>query len=157
MPQDQKQREHVASMKLIPIPGLIRERKLVFCDDSIVRGTQLGRQAERLYAEGCLETHMRIACPPLVYPCRFINYSRSKSVYDLITRRYIREVGGENADISKYTDPDSPEYAAMVEYIRKKLNLTSLAFQRLEDLVKAIGLDQCRLCTYCWTGKDVSL
>ena len=156
MPQDQRQREHVASMKLIPIPNLIKNRRLVFCDDSIVRGTQLGRQAARLYAEGCLETHMRIACPPLVYPCRFINYSRSKSVYDLITWRYIREQEGETADISKYTDPGTPEYAAMVEYIRKKLNLTSLAFQRLDDLVKAIGLDESRLCTYCWTGKDVS-
>ena len=157
MPQDQRQREHVASMKLIPIPNLIKNRRLVFCDDSIVRGTQLGRQAARLYAEGCLETHMRIACPPLVHPCRFINFSRSKSVYDLITRRYIREQEGENADISRYTDPETPQYAAMVEYIREKLNLTSLAFQRLDDLVKAIGLDRCKLCTYCWTGEDVSM
>ena len=157
MPQDQTQREHVASMKLIPIPGLIQGRKLVFCDDSIVRGTQLGKQAERLYAAGCLETHMRIACPPLVYPCRFINFSRSKNEFDLITRRYIRDHAGENADISKYTDPDSPEYAAMVEYIRKKLNLTTLQFQRIDDLVKAIGLDSSKLCTYCWTGRDISL
>ncbi|MBQ5530823.1 MAG: amidophosphoribosyltransferase [Kiritimatiellae bacterium] len=156
MPQDQKQREHVASMKLIPIPNLIKNRRLVFCDDSIVRGTQLGKQAAKLYSEGCLETHMRIACPPLVFPCRFINYSRSKSVYDLITRRFIREKEGENADISKYTDPDGAPYKEMVEYIRKKLNLTSLAFQRLDDLVKAIGLDESKLCTYCWTGRDVS-
>lgn len=157
MPQDQRQRERVASMKLIPIPNLIKSRRLVFCDDSIVRGTQLGKQAARLYAEGCLETHMRIACPPLVYPCRFINYSRSKSVYDLITRRYIREQEGENADVAKYVDPDGAEYKGMVEYIRAKLNLTSLAFQRLDDLVKAIGLDESKLCTYCWTGRDVSM
>ena len=157
MPQDQKQREHVASMKLMPIPGLIKDKSLVFCDDSIVRGTQLGKQASKLYSLGCRETHMRIACPPLVYPCRFINFSRSKSVYDLITRRYIRGKEGEGADLAKYTDPDTPEYAEMVEFIREKLNLTSLAFQRIDDLIKAIGLDESKLCTYCWTGKDVSI
>ena len=156
MPSDQRQRDRVAAMKLIPIPGLIRDKRLVFCDDSIVRGTQLGKQAKRLYADGAKETHMRIACPPLLYPCRFINFSRSKSVYDLITRRYIREVEGSDADISKYQNPDSPEYAAMVEYIRSKLNLTSLAFQRLDDLVASIGLPKDRLCTYCFDGKDVS-
>ena len=157
MPQDQRQREHVASMKLIPIPGLIQNKKLVFCDDSIVRGTQLGKQAARLYESGCLETHMRIACPPLVFPCRFINFSRSKNEYDLITRRYIRGHEGENVDLSKYTNADGEEYKKMVEFIREKLNLTSLQFQRLEDLVKAIGLDETKLCTYCWTGRDVSL
>ena len=157
MPQDQKQREHVASMKLMPIPGLIKDKSLVFCDDSIVRGTQLGKQASKLYSLGCRGTHMRIACPPLVYPCRFINFSRSKSVYDLITRRYIRGKEGEGADLAKYTDPDTPEYAEMVEFIREKLNLTSLAFQRIDDLIKAIGLDESKLCTYCWTGKDVSI
>ena len=157
MPQDQRQREHIASMKLIPIPGLIKDKKLVFCDDSIVRGTQLGKQAARLYADGCQETHMRIACPPLVFPCRFINFSRSKSEYDLITRRYIRGHEGTDANLDKYTDPDSPEYKAMVEFIREKLNLTSLQFQRLDDLVKAIGLPESKLCTYCWTGRDVSL
>ena len=100
---------------------------------------------------------MRIACPPLVYPCRFINFSRSKSVYDLITRRYVRGREGENADLAKYIDPDSPDYKAMVEFIRQKLNLTSLAFQRIDDLIAAIGLPADKLCTYCWTGKDVSI
>lgn len=157
MPSDQRQREKVASMKLIPIPGLIKNRKLVFCDDSIVRGTQLGKQAEKLYAEGCLETHMRIACPPLLYPCRFINFSRSKNEYDLITRRYIRGHEGETADVSKYVDHEGEPYRKMVEFIREKLNLTSLAFQTVDDLVAAIGLPKDRLCTYCWTGKDVSL
>jgi len=157
MPQDQRQREHVASMKLISIPGLIKDKKLVFCDDSIVRGTQLGKQAARLYALGCKETHMRIACPPLVYPCLFLNFSRSKSVYDLITRRYVRGHEGEGADLAKYTDPDSPDYANMVEFIREKLNLTSLAFQRIDDLIKAIGLPEDHLCTYCWTGRDVAV
>ena len=156
MPSDQRQREHVASMKLIPIPGLIRDRRLVFCDDSIVRGTQLGKQADRLYGEGCRETHVRIACPPLLYPCRFINFSRSKSEYDLVTRRYIRGKEGEGADVAKYADPSSEAYRGMVEYIREKLNLTSLAFQTLDDLIGAIGLPADRLCTYCWTGRDVS-
>ena len=156
MPQDQKQRERVAAMKLIPIPGLIKDKRLVFCDDSIVRGTQLGQQAKRLYADGAKETHMRIACPPLLYPCRFLNFSRSKSEYDLITRRYIKDRDGVNADVSKYLDPDGEPYKAMVEYIRKNLGLTTLAFQRLDDLVSAIGLPKERLCTYCWDGKDVT-
>ncbi len=157
MPSDQRQRDRVASMKLIPIPGLIKGRRLVFCDDSVVRGTQLGKQADRLYAEGCKEAHVRIACPPLLYPCRFINFSRSKSVYDLITRRYIRGKEGEKADIAKYVDPHGEPYKGMVEYIREKLNLTSLAFQTVDDLVAAIGLPKDQVCTYCWTGEDVSM
>ena len=155
-PQDQRQRERVAAMKLIPIPGLIKDKRVVFCDDSIVRGTQLGQQAKRLYADGVKETHMRIACPPLLFPCKFINFSRSKSEYDLITRRFIRDRDGANADVSKYLDPDGEPYKEMVEYIRKNLGLTSLAFQRLDDLVAAIGLPKERLCTYCWDGKDIS-
>ena len=157
MPSDQRQRERVASMKLIPIPELIRDRKLVFCDDSIVRGTQLGKQAEGLYRAGCREMHMRIACPPLLYPCRFINFSRSKNEYDLITRRYVRGHECDNADVSKYVDHNGEPYAKMVEFIREKLNLTSLAFQTVDDLVAAIGLSKDRLCTYCWTGEDVSM
>ncbi len=159
MPGDQRQRDRVAAMKLIPIPELIREKRLIFCDDSIVRGTQLGNQAKRLYQYGAKEAHMRIACPPLLYGCRFINFSRSKSVYDLITRRYIREQEGANEEknIEKYQDPDSPEYKGMVEYIRKNLGLTSLAYQRLDDLVAAIGLPKNRICTYCFDGKDPSL
>ena len=153
MPQDQRQREHVASMKLIQIPGLIKDRRLVFCDDSIVRGTQLGK----LYSLGCKETHMRIACPPLLYPCKFINFSRSKNEYDLVTRRYIREKEGENADVEKYTNPEGESYKEMVEYIRKKLNLTTLAFQHIDDLIHAIGLPAEQLCTYCFTGKDYTI
>ena len=157
MPQDQRQRERVASMKLIPIPGLIRDKRLVCCDDSIVRGTQLGQQAKRLFAAGAKETHMRIACPPLLYGCKFINFSRSKSVYDLTTRRYIRDVEGDDPlAVEKYLDPDGEPYRNMVDHIRRALGLTSLAFQRLDDLVAAIGLPKEKLCTYCWTGKDVS-
>lgn len=157
MPSDQSQRERVASMKLIPIPGLIRNRKLVFCDDSIVRGTQLAKQADRLYAEGCSEVNVRIACPPLLFPCKFINFSRSKNEYDLITRRFIRDKEGDNADVSKYIDHNGAPYKEMVEFVRKKLNLTTLKFQTVDDLVSSIGLPKNRLCTYCWTGKDVSL
>ena len=157
MPPDQRQRDLIAQMKLIPIPGLIRDKRLVFCDDSIVRGTQLRRQAKRLYGDGVKEIHMRIACPPLLYGCKFINFSRSKSVYDLATRRYIREVEGDDPSaVDKYRDADGAPYAAMVEHIRSGLGLTSLAFQRLEDLVAAIGLPKEKLCTYCWTGEDVS-
>ena len=144
-------------MKQIPVHELIKDKNLLFVDDSIVRGTQLGKQAIKLYSEGCLETHMRIASPPLLYPCKFLNFSRSKSEYDLVTRRYIRGHEGENADVSKYIDADGEPYARMVEFIREKLNLTSLAFQRIDDLVKAIGLPAENLCTYCWTGKDVSI
>jgi amidophosphoribosyltransferase len=157
MPSDQRQRERVASMKLIPIPGLIRDRRLVFCDDSVVRGTQLGKQADRLYAEGCREVHVRIACPPLLYPCRFINFSRSKNEYDLICRRFIRDRDGENADIARYADPAGEPYREMVEHIRRTLNLTSLAFQTVDDLVAAIGLPAENVCTYCWTGRDLSM
>ncbi len=159
MPGDPSQRGRVAAMKLIPIPELIKDRRLVFCDDSIVRGTQLGNQAKRLYKYGAKEAHMRVACPPLLYGCRFINFSRSKSIYDLITRQYIRDQEGENEaqNIEKYQDPDSPEYKGMVEYIRKNLGLTSLAFQRLDDLVAAIGLPRNKVCTYCFDGKDPSL
>ena len=155
-PQDQRQRERIAAMKLIPVPGLIKDKRLVFCDDSIVRGTQLGQQARRLYADGVKEMHMRIACPPLLFPCKFINFSRSKSEYDLITRRFIRDREGPNADVAKYLDPDGQPYREMVEYIRKNLGLTTLAFQRLDDLISSIGLPKNRLCTYCWDGRDIS-
>ncbi|MCQ2388688.1 MAG: amidophosphoribosyltransferase [Kiritimatiellae bacterium] len=156
MPSDQRQREKVAAMKLIPIPGLIRDKRLVMCDDSIVRGTQLGQQAKRLYADGAKEAHMRIACPPLLYPCEFLNFSRSKSVYDLISRRFIRSQAGEKADVAAYRDPNGEPYKNMVEYVRRQLGLTSLAYQHLDDLVAAIGLPKDKLCTYCWTGEDVS-
>ena len=157
MPSVQSQRDKVASMKLIPIPGLVKDRSLVFCDDSIVRGTQLGKQAGRLFQHGLHEMHARIACPPLLYPCRFINFSRSKNEYDLITRRYIRGHEGEGADIAKYIDPNGEPYKGMVDFIREKLNLSSLKFQTVDDLVKAIGLPREQLCTYCWTGEDVSM
>jgi amidophosphoribosyltransferase len=156
MPPSQNERELIAQMKLIPVPGLIHGKRLIFCDDSIVRGTQLRDQVKRLYDDGAKEIHMRIACPPLLYQCRFLNFSRSKSEMDLATRRTIREIEGENADVAAYRDPDGEAYKEMVGRIRQRLGLSSLAYQRLGDLVEAIDLPKERLCTYCWSGEDVS-
>lgn len=155
MPTDQSVRDQIAQMKLIPIPELIKGKRMIFCDDSIVRGTQLRDQVNRLNAAGAKEIHMRIACPPLLYKCRFINFSRSRSAMDLITRRVIHELDGPHADIARYQDPDERPYKTMVEKIRFRLGLTTLAYQRIDDLHRAIDLPG--LCTYCWTGKDVSL
>ena len=156
MPPNQKERELIAQMKLIPIPGLIQGKRLIFCDDSIVRGTQLRDQVKRLYDDGAKEIHMRIACPPLLYQCRFLNFSRSRSEMDLATRRFIREIEGENADVARYLDPDGTPFKEMVGRIRQRLGLSSLAYQRLDDLMEAIGLPKDKLCTYCWSGEDVS-
>jgi amidophosphoribosyltransferase len=155
MPQVQEIRDQVAKMKLIPIKDLIKDKKLLFCEDSIVRGTQLRKQVQRLFDSGAKEVHMRPACPPLVYGCKFLNFSRSRSVLDLAGRWAIKElIGKEIEDPSEYVDPDSENYKAMVDVIRKRLNLTSLKYQRLEDLVKAIGLPKEKLCTYCWDGVE---
>ncbi|MFX1326746.1 MAG: amidophosphoribosyltransferase [Promethearchaeota archaeon] len=153
MPQDQSVRDEVAKMKLIPIKELINDKCLLFCEDSIVRGTQLRKTIRRLYDFGAKEVHMRPACPPLVYSCKFLNFSRSRSELDLAGRWAIKEIEGKNIDDPiEYTNPDSEKYKAMVEVIRKKLYLTSLKYQRLENLVKAIGLPKEKICTYCWDG-----
>ena len=153
MPQDQSVRDLVARMKLIPIEELVRGKRLLFCEDSIVRGTQLKDTVQRLYDCGATEVHMRPACPPLVFGCRFLNFSRSKSELDLAGRKAIQEIEpqckGCQAD---YVDPDSGKFKQMVESVRKRLNLTTLQYQRLDDLVAAIGLPKERLCTYCWDG-----
>ena len=155
MPQDQNIRDQVAKMKLIPIKELINDKRLLFCEDSIVRGTQLKKTIQRLYEYGAKEVHMRPACPPLVYSCKFLNFSRSRSELELAGRWAIKELIGKNIDNPKeYTDPDSDKYKAMVEVIRKKLGLTTLQYQRLADLVKAIGLPKEKLCTYCWDGVE---
>ncbi len=155
MPQDQSTRNLVAKMKLIPVKDLIKGKKILFCDDSIVRGTQLQDIVKRLYDYGAKEVHMRPACPPLVYPCKFINFSRSKSVMDLATRKAIETMGGCNeADLALYANPDTDQYQTMVDTIRKRLNLTSLKYQRLPDLVAAIGLPKESLCTHCWDGAE---
>ncbi len=153
MPQDQSIRDQVAKMKLIPIKELIKNKRLLFCEDSIVRGTQLRRQIQRLFDSGAKEVHMRPACPPLVYSCKFLNFSRSRSELDLAGRWAIKDLIGKDVDNpADYIDPESDNYKAMVDVIRKKLQLTTLKYQRLEDLVKAIGLPKEKLCTYCWDG-----
>ncbi|MBY9015226.1 MAG: amidophosphoribosyltransferase [Candidatus Lokiarchaeota archaeon] len=155
MPQEQSIRDKVAEMKLIPIKELITDKRLLFCDDSIVRGTQLKRQIERLFESGAKEVHMRPACPPLVYGCKFLNFSRSRSELDLAGRWAIKELIGKDLENpAEYTNPESDNYKAMVEIIRKRLHLTTLKYQRLENLVKAIGLPKEKLCTYCWDGVE---
>ena len=155
MPQDQRVRDLVARMKLIPVRELIEGQRLLFCEDSIVRGTQLKDTVQRLYGAGAKEVHMRPACPPLVYGCKFLNFSRSKSELDLAGRKAVKDLEGDvNAELTEYVDPDSEKYAAMIESIRQRLGLTTLRYQRLPDLVSAIGLPKEKLCTYCWDGAE---
>ncbi len=156
MPTDQNQRNLIARMKLIPVDSLIRDKKLLLIDDSIVRGTQLGETTEFLYRSGAKEVHIRPACPPLLYGCRFLNFSRSNSEMDLITRRMIMDMEGcdpSDAVLAEYADPDSGRYKDMIEAIRKKLNFTTLRFHRLDDMVKSVGIPADKLCTYCWNKK----
>jgi amidophosphoribosyltransferase len=153
MPQSQDMRDLVAKMKLIPNEDLIKDKKGIFLDDSIVRGTQLKDNTADLYEAGIKEVHMRIACPPLTYPCEYLNFSRSRSNADLATRKAIVQLEGtEDVDYKEYSNPSSPKYKAMVEQIRKNLNLTTLQFQELDDLIEAIGLPKEKLCTHCWDG-----
>jgi amidophosphoribosyltransferase len=154
MPQDQQIRDLVARMKLIPIRELIHGQRLLFCEDSIVRGTQLKDTIQRLYDYGAREVHMRPACPPLIFGCPFLNFSRSKTEMDLAARKAIRELEptGE-PDLAAYADGNSDRHAAMIDRIARRLNLTSLRYQRLGDLVAAIGLPGEKLCTFCWDGQ----
>jgi amidophosphoribosyltransferase len=155
MPQDQRVRDLVARMKLIPIREIIEGKRLLFCEDSIVRGTQLQDIIRRIVDHGATEVHMRPACPPLVFGCKFLNFSRSKSELDLAARKAVHDLeGDEPEDLSVYADPDSSEHSAMVERIRERLGLTTLQYQRLDDLVSAIGLPREGLCTYCWSGEE---
>ena len=157
MPVNQEQRNLIAHMKLIPVQSLIKGKKILLIDDSIVRGTQLRETTDFLYQSGAEEVHIRPACPPLVFGCKYLNFSRSKSEMDLITRRVIKQFEGENVSpevLQKYCDPDSSEYEKMVEAIRKQLHFTSLRFHRLDDMLDSTGLDHCKLCTYCWNGQE---
>ena len=156
MPSSQEQRSLIAKMKMIPIHDLIKDQSLLMIDDSIVRGTQLRETTEFLYNNGAKEVHIRPACPPLLYGCKYLNFSRSNSDLDLITRRVILAREGENADkmLADYANPDSQNYKEMVEEIRKQLNFTSLQYNRLDDMIEAIGLEPCKLCTYCFNGKE---
>ena len=156
MPTDQAQRNLVAKRKLIPVPSLIEDKKLLLIDDSIVRGTQLRETTEFLYNSGAKEVHVRPACPPLVYGCKYLNFSRSKSEMDLITRQMIQKLEGDHAEnvLQEYTDPNSDRYNAMVDEIRKQQNFTTLRYFRLDDLITSIGLEPCKICTYCFDGKE---
>ena len=148
----------IAKMKMLAVHDLIQDRSILLIDDSIVRGTQLRETTEFLYDSGAKEVHIRPACPPLVYGCKFLNFSRSSSEMDLITRRVIARLEGTE-DVSEevleqYTDPESEKYDQMVEEIRKELKFTSLRFNRLDDMLEAVGIPKEKLCTYCWNGKD---
>lgn len=156
MPTNQSQRELVAKMKLIPVQALIEDKKLLLIDDSIVRGTQLRETTEFLYQSGAKEVHVRPACPPLLFGCKYLNFSRSKSELDLITRRIIAEREEEVTPeiLAEYADPCTKKYEEMVEEVRKRQNFTTLRYHRLDDMIEAIGLPECKLCTYCFNGKE---
>lgn len=153
MPQDQDTRDLVARMKLIPIHSLIGGNRIVFCDDSIVRGTQLKDNVQKLFGLGAKEVHIRPACPTLIFPCVFLNFSRSRSTLDLAGRKAIHALeGNEEGHLDEYATPGTDRYHAMVEQIRQKIGVTSLQYQRLNDLVAAIDLPKERICTHCWDG-----
>ncbi|MCI9396655.1 MAG: amidophosphoribosyltransferase [Lachnospiraceae bacterium] len=156
MPTIQSKRNLIAKMKLIPVHDLIKGRSLLLIDDSIVRGTQLRETTEFLYQSGAKEVHIRPACPPLLYGCKYLNFSRSTSEMELIARRVIQELEGENKypNLAVYADPDSAEYGQMLEKIREKLNFTTLRYHRLDDMIASVGMDKCKLCTYCWDGRE---
>lgn len=157
MPPNQTKRNLIAKMKLIPIPDLIKDKSLLLIDDSIVRGTQLRETTEYLFESGAKEVHIRPACPPLFYGCKYLNFSRSTSDMDLITRRVITELEGREPDdalIQEYVNPDSEKYQKMIEVICKQLHFTSLRYHRLDDMIASVGIDKDKLCTYCWDGQE---
>ncbi len=156
MPTNQQQRNKVAKMKQIPVPGLIEDKSLLFVDDSIVRGTQLRETVEFLYESGAKAVHMRSACPPIMYGCKYLNFSRATSDMELIARRTIMELEGEEGfnHIEEYSDYNTERGKKLREAICKDLHLASLEFQSLEGIIEAIGIEPCKLCTYCWNGKE---
>lgn len=157
MPTIQSKRDLIAKMKLIPVHDLIKDKSLLLIDDSIVRGTQLRETTEFLYESGAKEVHIRPACPPLLYGCKYLNFSRSTSEMDLITRRVIDELEGGNVTdevLKEYANPESEKYAQMIEKIRQQLKFTSLRYHRLDDMIESVGIDPHKLCTYCWDGKE---
>ncbi|MBQ0064769.1 MAG: amidophosphoribosyltransferase [Firmicutes bacterium] len=158
MPTIQTKRNLIAKMKLIPVHELIAGKSLLLIDDSIVRGTQLRETTEFLYESGAKEVHIRPACPPLLFGCKYLNFSRSTSELELIARRVINELEGyevtDKALLQEYANPDSEKYEAMIEGIRQKLKFTSLRYHRLDDMLDSVGIDHCKLCTYCWDGNE---
>ena len=156
MPTQQSERNRIAKMKQIPVHELIQDKKLLFVDDSIVRGTQLRETVEFLYDHGAKEVHMRSACPPIMYGCKYLNFSRSRSEMELIARRVIVELEGEEGleHIDEYSDGSTERGRRLREKISEDLHLASLEFQSLDGIIEAIGLPKCKLCTYCWSGKE---
>lgn len=157
MPTIQSKRNLIAKMKLLAVDDLIKDKSLLLIDDSIVRGTQLRETTEFLYQSGAKEVHIRPACPPLLYGCKYLNFSRSSSEMDLITRRVIERLENGNVTdevLKEYADPESEKYGRMVEEIRKELNFTSLRFNRLDDMLDSTGLPHECMCTYCWDGRE---
>lgn len=157
MPTHQSKRDLIAKMKLIPIHDLIEGKSMLLIDDSIVRGTQLRETTEFLYASGAKEVHIRPACPPLLFGCKYLNFSRSSSEMELITRRVIREFEGDDVSretLAEYADPDSEKYRKMIDKICEKLHFTTLHYHRLDDMINSVGIDTDKLCTYCWNGKE---
>jgi amidophosphoribosyltransferase len=156
MPQEQRVRDLVARMKLIPVRALIENKRLLFCEDSIVRGTQLRDVIQRIFDCGAKEVHMRPACPPLVHSCRFLNFSQSKSEMDLAARKAIKAIEGDSGKhLQDYGDASTDRYAAMIENINEQMGLTSLRYQKLGDMIEAVGMPREKLCTYCWNGESL--
>ena len=155
-PANQSVRNQVAKMKQIPVPELIEGKKLLFVDDSIVRGTQLQETVEFLYSSGAKEVHMRSACPPVMYGCKYLNFSRSNSDMELLTRRMIQELEGNAGQrhLDEYADASTERGQCLLKTISEKLGFSSLGYQNLDGLLEAIGIDPEKLCTYCWTGKE---
>lgn len=153
-PSNQTLRELVAKMKLIANPTLLNGKSVVFCDDSIVRGTQLRDNVRDIRDAGAKEVHVRISCPPLIYPCEFLNFTASKSIMELIARRVIQELEGEEGEkhLDEYADPTTERYARMVDKIREHLGIDTLHFNTLDNLVESIGLPKCKICTHCFDG-----
>lgn len=157
MPTIQSQRNLIAKMKLLAVHDLIKDKSLLLIDDSIVRGTQLRETTEFLYQSGAKEVHIRPACPPILYGCKYLNFSRSNSEMDLIARRVIDRLENGNVTeevLKEYANPETEKYKQMEEEIRKELNFTSLRFNRLDDMLDSVGIEPCKLCTYCWDGKE---
>jgi len=156
MPTNQSERSHVAKMKLVPVTELIRDKKLLFVDDSIVRGTQLKGTVDFLYENGAKEVHMRSACPPIMYGCKYLNFSRQNSDMELIARRIVMELEGEEGaeHLEEYSDGTTERGRALRNALCEKLHFDSLEYQSIDNIIKAIGLDPCRVCTYCWNGKE---
>ena len=156
LPSNQSMRDQVAKMKQIPVPELIEGRKLLFVDDSIVRGTQLQSTVDFLYESGAAEVHMRSACPPIMYACKYLNFSRNNSDMDLLARRVVDELEGEEGlrHLDEYADSSTSRGKCLLRAICGKLGFDSLGYQSLDGLLEAIGIDRDKVCTYCWTGKE---